>query len=98
MSILLSNFSVSIPQAVSAVATVAQVNDELKALRRFNTASGKCCCNSSTGLILFMKNTRFNTASGKCCCNRLSVGERNGRYGSVSIPQAVSAVATLTAL
>ena len=61
----------------------------------FNTASGRCCCNYETlkmTLNPFFK-VGFNTASGKCCCN--SSASRPCRYrAQVSIPQAVSAVAS----
>ena len=63
----------------------------------FNTASGKCCCN------IYIRNKQelffvcFNTASGKCCCNSDAVAIRCYSI-MVSIPQAVSAVATVEAL
>ena len=62
-------------------------------IKSFNTASGKYCCNqlllqTSVGLC-----SRFNTASGKYCCNIKSLGIDSGLY-QVSIPQAVSTVAT----
>ena len=61
----------------------------------FNTASGKHCCNSDAEE--YMKggdNDCFNTASGKHCCNHEKIYRRtNGQF--VSIPQAVSTVATL---
>ena len=60
-----------------------------------HTASGRCCCNYETlkmTLNPFFK-VGFNTASGKCCCN--SSASRPCRYrAQVSIPQAVSAVAS----
>ena len=64
-------------------------------LKRFNTASGKHCCNSfvtyggAEGLF-----ERFNTASGKHCCNHLVQGMVL-LQSRVSIPQAVSTVATV---
>ena len=59
----------------------------------FNTASGKCCCNVEVSGQLSMNSNCFNTASGKCCCN---FNERRhlSCLNNVSIPQAVSAVAT----
>ena len=61
--------SVSIPQAVSAVATV-MVLVMAVVVFSFNTASGKCCCNDGIRWVnKVYVNTRFNTASGKCCCN-----------------------------
>ena len=62
----------------------------------FNTASGKCCCNYYTETSWFRLPRRFNTASGKCCCNSKRREEvKKARTFRVSIPQAVSAVATL---
>ena len=43
---------VSIPQAVSTVATQVDTIFLLHLLTRFNTASGKYCCNSSLNFIL----------------------------------------------
>ena len=60
-------------------------------MNRFNTASGKYCCNTLSGETGKFKRIGFNTASGKYCCN-LSLGD-NERRGMVSIPQAVSTVA-----
>ena len=59
---------VSIPQAVSAVATLFISVKGEKVMFSFNTASGKCCCNYITG-IDYWNWESFNTASGKCCCN-----------------------------
>ena len=43
---LVANNKVSIPQAVSAVATdTYSVDVVAKGIASFNTASGKCCCN-----------------------------------------------------
>ena len=60
----------------------------------FNTASGKYCCNS-IGFIFTGEelSTCFNTASGKYCCN-LYMLNKGSTDISVSIPQAVSTVAT----
>ena len=86
---------VSIPQAVSAVATFPELRGMLCSLVGFNTASGKCCCNYSTSHIKF-QHYCFNTASGKCCCNFSGFFIFPYSFGSiVSIPQAVSAVATI---
>ena len=60
---------VSIPQAVSAVATI-KMERMLVHISRFNTASGKRCCNKYN--LVNPTNSRlscFNTASGKRCCN-----------------------------
>ena len=60
----------------------------------FNTASGKYCCN-----LMALQNldsmTCFNTASGKYCCNKYELRQYTYRIGGVSIPQAVSTVATI---
>ena len=62
----------------------------------FNTASGKYCCNLSSATKNLSPCMCFNTASGKYCCN----GHKSFRLGTssyhcVSIPQAVSTVATV---
>ena len=60
----------------------------------FNTASGKCCCNLNLKQRLLV-GLSFNTASGKCCCNlEIFLFQHPYRINWVSIPQAVSAVAT----
>ena len=61
---------VSIPQAVSTVATNVTSLEE-GVVAGFNTASGKHCCNWSINaeLPLMLLYTGFNTASGKHCCN-----------------------------
>ena len=61
---------VSIPQAVSTVATINPDENNVYEVARFNTASGKHCCNVNTP----------NYVPG---------------ITKVSIPQAVSTVATL---
>ena len=61
---------VSIPQAVSTVATALgflNVDD----YDSFNTASGKYCCNMISLYIREDPIYCFNTASGKYCCNFL---------------------------
>ena len=62
----------------------------------FNTASGKRCCNNLDttldGSILLGRS--FNTASGKRCCNAWKEASVSDELRNVSIPQAVSAVAT----
>ena len=46
--------AVSIPQAVSAVATLNVLTVITRVLSfRFNTASGKCCCNLIISFFLF---------------------------------------------
>ena len=60
---------------------------------RFNTASGKYCCNFIVFLVIFNTYICFNTASGKYCCNEHQIGVSNAKF-VVSIPQAVSTVAT----
>ena len=87
---------VSIPQAVSAVATFLRSFLRFFILKCFNTASGKRCCNAYTSYGTYQyDHARFNTASGKRCCNDIKEGEiSNAKLNDVSIPQAVSAVAT----
>ena len=61
-------------------------------LLSFNTASGKYCCNAEK-VSAKVDTKGFNTASGKYCCN--TVLELLKQYiVAVSIPQAVSTVAT----
>ena len=64
-------------------------------MTRFNTASGKHCCNciikDERGLT---KAVSFNTASGKHCCNFKMLAIEVAKSLPVSIPQAVSTVAT----
>ena len=65
----------------------------------FNTASGKYCCNwgkASEAVTGFSgPEFSFNTASGKYCCNQSKEGKNFfGVFSKVSIPQAVSTVAT----
>ncbi len=65
-----------------------------KPLFSFNTASGKCCCNASRCCnVICGRSICFNTASGKCCCNLIREIKAE-EVSAVSIPQAVSAVAT----
>ena len=59
-----------------------------------HTASGKCCCNPTQETKQSLSFKSFNTASGKCCCNYVMKDVRNRFNAVVSIPQAVSAVAT----
>ena len=64
------SFPVSIPQAVSAVATYySSINLPFSELLCFNTASGKRCCNNVNKTLKDMDAVGFNTASGKRCCN-----------------------------
>ena len=45
-------FTVSIPQAVGAVATDADSAEDREQFKRcFNTASGRCCCNKQDSSI-----------------------------------------------
>ena len=60
---------VSIPQAVSTVATCNLADLVLDYRSGFNTASGKYCCNDSDASLLASSSGSFNTASGKYCCN-----------------------------
>ena len=89
--------SVSIPQAVSTVATDCSIAANIcLSCFRFNTASGKYCCNEDESLYTHKSvNGGFNTASGKYCCNEETHYDyKRSFYGNVSIPQAVSTVAT----
>ena len=63
------------------------------AIDGFNTASGKYCCNELIKLLNGIAIISFNTASGKYCCNLIK-DEAFKRFMDVSIPQAVSTVAT----
>ena len=63
-------------------------------LLSFNTASGKYCCNKNYDGTDLADFRRFNTASGKYCCNRCSSFTGDTASLDVSIPQAVSTVAT----
>ena len=60
----------------------------------FNTASGKHCCNAMYYAINIDKVLGFNTASGKHCCNAIAEEPIQIAMKLVSIPQAVSTVAT----
>ena len=87
--------AVSIPQAVSTVATVLNaVVESKKAQECFNTASGKYCCNRQKNVFCSLPATGFNTASGKYCCNCIIAAKELLQEQRVSIPQAVSTVAT----
>ena len=89
--------SVSIPQAVSTVATTIDSikgNKDGSEYRRLFT--GKIVVDK----ILFTTiksggNDSFNTASGKHCCNGQGCNAVAQEVELVSIPQAVSTVATL---
>ena len=59
----------------------------------FNTASGKYCCNFKLA-DTESNSDSFNTASGKYCCNKLQQLKETSGVKIVSIPQAVSTVAT----
>ena len=83
---------VSIPQAVSTVAT-----DTFNAILENNVSVSIPQAVSTVATLLESdtlkkKTMSFNTASGKYCCNHLAVSEKLKK--KVSIPQAVSTVAT----
>ena len=64
--------AVSIPQAVSTVATFKDSSlTDVELYKGFNTASGKYCCNPSISPSEppSLESPGFNTASGKYCCN-----------------------------
>ena len=61
---------VSIPQAVSTVATLQTIQELcINIAESFNTASGKHCCNYKSFRHSIYIYYSFNTASGKHCCN-----------------------------
>ena len=60
---------------------------------RFNTASGRYCCNFN-GVKYADKVLSFNTASGRYCCNIKDCYPLWRQSIIVSIPQAVGTVAT----
>ena len=67
---LSNDSSVSIPQAVSTVATHENFTNNPRIMCRFNTASGKHCCNLMECVqysVIILEG--FNTASGRYCCN-----------------------------
>ena len=88
------NSAVSIPQAVSAVATQSSYAYEVAEV---NVSIPQAV--SAVATIIIDKTDKktikgFNTASGKRCCNMLHAHGWVRINGKVSIPQAVSAVAT----
>ena len=91
----MTSLQVSIPQAVSTVATESKSLDPVEvgpvsipqAVSTVATTS-KQVVRAST-----YHSSSFNTASGKHCCNDV-YGERGESTVEVSIPQAVSTVAT----
>ena len=87
---------VSIPQAVSTVATKDEIKLSREQRTSFNTASGKYCCNAMLFVLTFWECVGFNTASGKYCCNCVKITQPIAHLSTirVSIPQAVSTVAT----
>ena len=61
---------VTIPQAVSAVATFETDEEAAEDYTSYNTASGKRCCNLGQSLRVGNRLLGgYNTASGKRCCN-----------------------------
>ena len=91
--VLESALGVSIPQAVSTVATCWRWFWRSNG-SSFNTASGKHCCNHQTYFYDSFSFLSFNTASGKYCCNKMNCSNGSIQLHTVSIPQAVSTVAT----
>ena len=63
-------------------------------LKGFNTVNGKYCCNVNLMAVVTLIVLSFNTASGKYCCNEDVFGVHWDEGMHVSIPQAVSTVAT----
>ena len=84
---------VSIPQAVSAVATGNVFADyvgcrDVSIPQAVSAVATLLAVSSLLSLL-----SCFNTASGKCCCNKRNALNAH-KNAAVSIPQAVSAVAT----
>ena len=84
---------VSIPQAVSAVATLELMEEHLD-LSSFNTASGKCCCNLILKLALNYFGLRVSIPQAVSAVATTMRNQKQNKKPQVSIPQAVSAVAT----
>jgi len=68
----------------------------LQLLVSYNTASGKRCCNLYWVLLSVSLISGYNTASGKRCCNHFKGNYSGSEVDRVTIPQAVSAVATVS--
>ena len=83
-----------IPQALSTVTTIEYSISVLQLLVSYNTASGKRCCNLYWVLLSVSLISGYNTASGKRCCNHFKGNYSGSEVDRVTIPQAVSAVAT----
>ena len=95
---------VSIPQAVSTVATNKLEDTFKKAIESFNTASDKHCCNEEVmSPSMCVKQQRFNTASGRYCYfitfvfPSLRSGTRDVRTSSSLCSSAVSHPSSHTA-
>ena len=88
--------NVSIPQAVSAVATILNANKggDVTFVSIPQAVSAVATKLLSELWVIVPKEYSFNTASGKCCCNHFISTIDVLNTWSVSIPQAVSAVAT----
>ena len=89
-----SDETVSIPQAVSTVATILLIKmwPTLLVVSIPQAVSTVATPGKYTEMDLFQSS--FNTASGKHCCNLWYVRYANVKTVVVSIPQAVSTVAT----
>ena len=85
-----------IPQALSTVTTIEYSISVLQLLVSYNTASGKRCCNDPELAKVVNYESSYNTASGKRCCNFMQPLDCLAESVGVTIPQAVSAVATAT--
>ena len=96
MSCFISTTSlVSIPQAVSTVATEARLCEEYNGNNNVSIPQAVSTVATSlwSSMVFDMLIECFNTASGKYCCNEKFLLTL-GLNGYVSIPQAVSTVAT----
>ena len=86
---------VTIPQAVSAVATKGKNFNTTLSICCYNTASGKRCCNASEVLYFYHVKGDVTIPQAVSAVATKYTGRRSQDTGSVTIPQAVSAVATL---
>ena len=86
--------SVSIPQAVGAVATVNMLCSILILFMVSIPQAVGAVATLYEKRSKYFHRTGFNTASGRCCCNRREELKKARAFCAVSIPQAVGAVAT----
>ena len=89
---------VSIPQAVSTVATNVKNIKVKAAFESFNTASGKHCCNGSEEEPVSYERQPVSIPQAVSTVATRPCNETSRLCGRVSIPQAVSTVATTNKL